>query len=400
MADDLRITLLNGAVALPRMGAVVAGPGRVPPFLVIDEHQVPVEPALQYLRDLALSDVSPLTCKSYGYDLLRWFRLLWLLEIEWDHATEAETLVLVGWLRTSSNPQRRSQVRGFPSAGAVNIRTGKPTLGAGYAPRTINHCLSVIWGLYNYHAGFGRGPLLNPVPDSAQRRGAMRHHSPLDPKPSVRRARLRQKVSKTQPRSIPDRLWDELFDAMHTDRDRALLLFYVSSGARASELLGIELTDLDWGGLRIWVVSKGTRIRQDIPADPRAFLHLAQYLEQEGLPEPGQPVFRTLRGEPRALSYWAMRRVLQRANTKLETNWTLHDLRHTAAIRLVSDPHMTLPEVQRILRHANLSTLSVYTAVRVEDIFDRLQQHYRRPRPVTTFPAGYDPQDVRTVFGA
>jgi integrase len=30
-----------------------------------------------------------------------------------------------------------------------------------------------------------------------------------------------------------------------------------------------------------------------------------------------------------------MRRVLQRANGKLGTNWTLHDLRHTAATRMI-----------------------------------------------------------------
>jgi hypothetical protein len=37
------------------------------------------------------------------------------------------------------------------------------------------------------------------------------------------------------PRAIPDRLWDERFDAMACERDRALLKFFVSSGARAAE---------------------------------------------------------------------------------------------------------------------------------------------------------------------
>lgn len=234
---------MNGLVELPRLGAVVAGPGRLPPFLVVDEHRVPVEPAVGYLRDLALSDVSPLTCRSYGYDLLRWHRLLWLLDVPWDKATESEVRVLVGWLRTAPNYQRQRRQPGTPELGAVNVRTGKQSLKACYAPRTINHCLTVLWGFYDFHAGFGRGPVLNPVPQSAARRQAMAHHSPLEPKPVVRRARLRQRVPKAQPRSIPDRMWDELFDEMGCDRDRALLLFYVSSGARASELLGLLLDD-------------------------------------------------------------------------------------------------------------------------------------------------------------
>lgn len=216
----------------------------------------------------------------------------------------------------------------------------------------------------------------------------------------MRRARLRQRVPQATPRSIPDSLWDELFDAMRNDRDRSLLLFYVSSAARASELLGIGAHDIDWGGMRIWVVSKGSRARQDIPADPQAFVYLARYFEAEGLPGPNLPVFRTLRGEKRPLTYWALRRILQRANDRLNTNWTCHDLRHTAASRLVSDPALTLAEVQRILRHANLATVSIYTQTRVEDMFDRLQQHYGRPRPEVSYPAGYAADDVSVVFGA
>jgi len=38
--------------------------------------------------------------------------------------------------------------------------------------------------------------------------------------------------------------------AMTCDRDRALLLCYVSSGTRASELLGVAIGDVDWAGAR------------------------------------------------------------------------------------------------------------------------------------------------------
>jgi integrase len=58
-----------------------------------------------------------------------------------------------------------------------------------------------------------------------------------------------------------------------------------------------------------------------------------------------------------------MRRVLQRANDKLGTNWTLHDLRHTAAARMAADASLTLPEVQTVMRHAHLSTTQRYLGV-------------------------------------
>jgi integrase len=94
-----------------------------------------------------------------------------------------------------------------------------------------------------------------------------------------------------------------------------------------------------------------------------------------------------------------MRRTLQRANERLGTNWTLHDLRHTAASRMASDPALTLPEVQTVLRHAQVTTTQRYLATGVEELFDRMQEHYRRPRVERVYPAGYDPADVEAVFG-
>jgi integrase len=79
---------------------------------------------------------------------------------------------------------------------------------------------------------------------------------------------------------------------MGCDRDRALLEFYVSSGARASELLGVGSEDIDWAGQLVYVVSKGTRERQPVPASPDAFRYLGRYLATDGLPAPGQPVWR------------------------------------------------------------------------------------------------------------
>ena len=57
-----------------------------------------VGPVSAYLRDLMLGDVSPLTCRSYGFGLLRWHRLLWFLQISWDRTTEAEVAALTATL--------------------------------------------------------------------------------------------------------------------------------------------------------------------------------------------------------------------------------------------------------------------------------------------------------------
>lgn len=50
---------------------------------------------------------------------------------------------------------------------------------------------------------------------------------------------------------------------------------------------------------------------------------------------------------------------LNRANALLGANWTLHDLRHTAAYRMARDPKLALTDVQWILGHAHLTTTQI-----------------------------------------
>ena len=395
---DLRQSIREGRVALSQVGEVRRGSDGIPPYVVSIGGEA-VEPISTYLGELALSDTSPLTVKSYAHDLLRWWRLLTLVDVAWDRAGRAEVELLVGWLRSAANPQRRRASLSVPEPGSVNLKTGKQALGAGYAPSTINHQLTVLAVFYEFHMLFGRGPLVNPVPVAADRRRLLGHRSPLEPVPVFRRAPLRQKVPKRAPRSIPDALWDELFETMGNDRDRALLAFYVSSGARASELLELIGERVDWGRQRIWVVSKGSREVSMVPGSPEAFGYLARYFDAYGTPGPQDRVWRTMRGAPRPLTYWAMRRVMQRANDQLETNWSLHDLRHTAATRMATDPQLTLPEVQTIMRHRHLATTEAYLQPRIEELHDKLQEHFRRPRPQQSYPAGYRPEDVESVFG-
>ena len=58
--------------------------------------------------------------------------------------------------------------------------------------------------------------------------------------------------------------------------------------------------------------------------------------------------------------YDAMRMVFNRANTVLGSNWTLHDLRHTALKRMARDPHMSLADVQWVAGHAHITTTEIY----------------------------------------
>jgi integrase len=73
---------------------------------------------------------------------------------------------------------------------------------------------------------------------------------------------------------MPDERWRELFAAMRSNRDRAILALAISTAARAGELLGLRGGDLDWGDQLIRVRRKGSGAEQWLPASPEAFVWL------------------------------------------------------------------------------------------------------------------------------
>lgn len=356
-----------------------------------------------YLRELAASDCSPGTLRSYAFDLLRWFRFLHGRLTSWERAERLDVREFVEWLRETPNPQRLRRGPDAVAAGPVNPVTGKPVLGLRYSSRTINHQLSALFGFYEWACAADAGPLVNPVPAQRGHRGERlnAHHNPMEDFVIHRRATYRQKVPRPAWRAIPDDAADTLFAALRSNRDRALVSFWLSSGARAAELLGLRHGDLDAGANTITVVSKGSRLREPIPASVDSFVWLALYLREDRPPlEPGGPVWWTRQGDPRPLTYHAARAVLQRANAALGTNWTLHDLRHTAAARFLADPAFTLFDVQTILRHASVSTTQIYAQPRLEELVGKVLEHYARPRPAgPSIEPSYDAAAVRELLG-
>jgi site-specific recombinase XerC len=207
------------------------------------------------------------------------------------------------------------------------------------------------------------------------------------------------------PRSLPDHLFDALFAVMGCDRDRALLAFYVSTGARAAELLGVTLDQVDVGTQRIGVHRKGSGRLQWLPASTDAFVWLRLYQQHQPRPSGERALWLTRREPHRPLTYPAARRVLQRANDQLGTHWTWHDLRHTAAQRMVDDPRLSLTDVQWVLGHAHLTTTQLYLRPREEEVVARVLDHHRARRepgsPSCPAPpvGGYRPEVLASLLG-
>jgi Phage integrase, N-terminal SAM-like domain len=68
---------------------VAATPGDQVPYALVGPDGEPVEPVQDYLAELLAADCSPLTLRSYAFDLLDWFRFLAAAGVGWQHATRA-----------------------------------------------------------------------------------------------------------------------------------------------------------------------------------------------------------------------------------------------------------------------------------------------------------------------
>ncbi len=162
-------------------------------------------------------------------------------------------------------------------------------------------------------------------------------------------------------------------------RDCAMVEVLYASGARVSELCGLDLQDIDYERNTIRVIGKGNKERT-IPLGNPAMRALDAWLK-EGRPslagdKSDRAVFLGARGK--RIDQRTVRTVVYQALQALEGAVKLgpHALRHSAATHLL-EGGADLRTVQEILGHASLATTQIYTHVSTE----RLQKAFKQAHP-------------------
>jgi integrase/recombinase XerC len=168
-------------------------------------------------------------------------------------------------------------------------------------------------------------------------------------------------------------------DGPLSKRDCAMVEVLYASGARVSELCGLDLQDIDYERNTIRVIGKGNKERT-IPLGNPAMRALDAWLK-EGRPslagdKSDRAVFLGARGK--RIDQRTVRTVVYQALEALEGAVKLgpHALRHSAATHLL-EGGADLRTVQEILGHASLATTQIYTHVSTE----RLQKAFKQAHP-------------------
>jgi site-specific recombinase XerD len=156
-------------------------------------------------------------------------------------------------------------------------------------------------------------------------------------------------------------------------RDVAIMEFFYSSGLRLSELVGLNVADVDPFTETARILGKGRKERI-VPIGDLALKAIQIYRHQANI-QSGPLFISKLRKRLSARSIWLMLKK-HLAATSIQLRVSPHKLRHSFATHLL-DNGADLRSVQTLLGHANLSTTQIYTHVTVE----RLKKAYDQAHP-------------------
>jgi integrase/recombinase XerC len=167
-------------------------------------------------------------------------------------------------------------------------------------------------------------------------------------------------------------------------RDRALLELLYSSGLRLSELVNLNIPELDLSAGSVRVTGKGRKVR-DVPVGAKARAALRDWLavRKEFARTEEAAVFVARNG--RRLGARAVQLRLQQWAKRqgMEVPVHPHMLRHSFASHMLESSG-DLRAVQEMLGHANISTTQIYTHLdfqHLAGVYDKAHPRARKKTP-------------------
>ncbi len=316
-----------------------AVPASASPHRVCDEKGGEVEWANAFLDGQRLRQLSPRSLRIYAYDLLdfaRWF------EPQHRRLAEITESTIVDYVR--------HQLEQDP----------KPT------PQTVNHRLGTVRCCYRFHTGQG-------IPAGQvhfQRHYAKR--SPLGygrPRRAIAQGlRLKQDRRVIVPLSAEEvaKFWQ----SFRTYRDLALVGLMLLDGLRSCEVLALELEDVQLAEGQMRVRGKGNKQRL-VPLPPEILEVLRNYLRMERPLTNAPAFFVSLKGRQRGqpLTAAGLRSLFRHHRMRSQVrNANPHRFRHSFGRDMVQ-AGMSLPALQQLMGHAQISTTMLYVELAPRDVW-------------------------------
>ena len=195
----------------------------------------------------------------------------------------------------------------------------------------------------------------------------------------IERPKLRKTVPKTLSVDDVDKLLDIVLDTAFDYRNKAMLELMYGCGLRVSELVELEMNDIDMTNCVIRILGKGNKER-DIPLGEYSIYYLKLYLEKRGLLLKNKSCDKLFLnnhglGMTRQGFFKNLKQILK--DKELNSNVSPHTLRHSFATHLINRG-ADLRSIQEMLGHSDISTTKIYTRVNDEKVIEDYNKFHLR----------------------
>lgn len=168
-------------------------------------------------------------------------------------------------------------------------------------------------------------------------------------------------------------------DNRNKERDFAIITLFLNCGMRLSELVGINIKDINFSDCKLNVIGKGNKERT-IYLNKACMNAINSYLAvrpHEGIKFNSRDALflseRRERISNRTVQY-TVEKELKRAG--LDTNkYSVHKLRHTAATLMYQYGNVDIRALQELLGHESISTTEIYTHVNNEQVREAVEKN-------------------------
>lgn len=174
------------------------------------------------------------------------------------------------------------------------------------------------------------------------------------------------KYERIEKQPLTDMELERIRQVCETVRERAIVEFLYSTGARITEACTVKISDIDFHKGEVVVLGKGNKHRTTY-LNARSKLLLKQYIASRN--DETEYLFVSERKPHGALKKEAIERIIKLIGERAELDRPLtpHLFRHTLAT-LMLQRGTPITEVQKILGHVNINTTMIYAKVADEDV--------------------------------
>ncbi|MFN7249871.1 MAG: tyrosine recombinase XerS [Anaerobacillus sp.] len=165
------------------------------------------------------------------------------------------------------------------------------------------------------------------------------------------------------------------FHIKNRERDTAIISLILGSGLRLSELVGLDIEDIDFQKNTVRVIRKGNK-EQYVYISDQAMLDIKEYLavrnERYKITKAMKSLFVSSpmgpKGTTRRLTPRAIEKLVEKYATAFgKSSLSVHKLRHSFATRYHSAIN-DVPKLRRQLGHSSIQTTMIYTHIKNDEL--------------------------------